>query len=940
MQSSDVRKSFLDFFAEKQHTIVPSSSLLPDSPNLLFTNAGMNQFVPIFLSQAPCPYRPPRAADTQKCIRAGGKHNDLDDVGHDTYHHTFFEMLGNWSFGDYFKQEAITWAWELLVDRWNFPPHRLFATVYRPAQTEPASFDEEAYAIWQDVFRSAGLDPQVHILFGSKKDNFWMMGDTGPCGPCSEIHVNLLPDREYRPDTGRSLVNSGSPQCIEIWNLVFIQFNATADGSFVPLPSRHVDTGMGFERVCSIIQGTKGFTQFDNLHISNYATDVFREILLAIAERAISSHSQNQSVLQSIASTECILDFERILPQPLTVAFRVIADHLRTLAFAIADGIWPSNEGRGYVLRRILRRAVKFGRVELGIQGPFLFEIVPALVKKFAPTFPELADQESTIVSVIKAEEESFGKTVERGLSLFREERQRLQSAQIQQLSGEFIFRLYDTYGFPYDLTELLAREAHLTMDREGFDRAMEEQRQRSLAAHKRVVIEVNQDGDSAIVTRFIGYEAGEGKGTVLEVNPQPPFVILSETPCYAEMGGQVGDQGTLYFETETYSILDTQKGKGGAVIHLLDRAFTGPKGAEVFVRIDLKRRHRIAAHHTATHLLHWALRMVLGNRVAQRGSYVGPDRLRFDFSHGKGMTPEELSAVERLVTEKIAADDPVQTRIQSYREVKMDPTIMQFFGEKYGDIVRVVDIGGYSKELCGGTHLASTGEAGFFKIVSESAIAAGIRRIEAVCGAGVTDYAAEEWERLREELSVLARKYQVPLPIDWPEKPGEGSDPSEAWERLEKARGCLLTFREKGRELVRRESKALEEALRKEAVEIYADYHQRARVLPSGVPVVVANLSGSQHASPGLLQAVADAFKQRGWKGILVLGYRDTQKASILVSVSKDYTGQYSAGTIVQKLVPLIGGRGGGRSDLAQGGGGRVEGLEDALSCVWEFLK
>ncbi len=939
MHSQAIRKSFLDFFAEKEHTIVPSSSLLPDSPNLLFTNAGMNQFVPIFLGQAPCPYQPARAADTQKCIRAGGKHNDLDDVGLDTYHHTFFEMLGNWSFGDYFKQEAIQWAWELLVERWKFPAHRLFATVYKPEENDPATFDEEAHQIWESIFKSAGLDPQIHIVHGNKKDNFWMMGETGPCGPCSEIHINLQPDKDYVPSKGRLLVNAGSALCIEIWNLVFIQFNATPDGSFIPLPARHVDTGMGFERVCSIIQGTQGFTHFENLKISNYATDIFEEILEALAHQVQQDPSSHLPILDTLLQSKRILDFESALTKPQTIAFRVIADHLRTLSFAIADGIMPSNEGRGYVLRRILRRAVKFGRVELGIQRPFLSALVPALVRKFSSQFPELAEQEATIISVIRAEEDSFGRTVERGLALFHEEETRLKQNGSTHIAGDFIFKLYDTYGFPFDLTELLAREAGLTLDRQGFDRAMEEQRQRSQAAQKRTVIEVNQHHTQSFSTQFIGYDHWQGEGKVLDISIQPPYIVLSETPCYAEMGGQLGDQGTLYFEEETYRILDTQKTKEGIVIHLLDRPFQAPIGTLVCLQIDRARRHRIASHHTATHLLHWALRRVLGTRVAQRGSYVGPDRLRFDFSHGMAMTSEEIYEVERLVRDKIAANDAIHTQNRLYHEVKNDSTILQFFGEKYGNEVRVVDIGGYSKELCGGTHLSTTSEVGFFKILSESAIAAGVRRIEAACGQAIIDYVQSEWPRFTSEIQAIAQKYQITHPEPLPTRPESGSAPDKAWEQFEKIRSQLDWMKEKGRERSKEEAKAREAILQKQASEIYINLSANPQKLSDGTLVIVADLSHVDHPTATLLPLVADHFKQKNWEGIIILGISETQKASLLVSVSKNLTSRFAAGKIIQQIAPIIGGKGGGRADLAQGGGPRAEALKEALSQAFKLL-
>ncbi|HEV3410399.1 MAG TPA: alanine--tRNA ligase, partial [Chthoniobacterales bacterium] len=468
MTSAEIRQSFLDFFREKEHTIVPSSSLLPDSPNLLFTNAGMNQFVPIFLGQEKAPWQPPRTADTQKCIRAGGKHNDLDDVGLDTYHHTFFEMLGNWSFGDYFKREAIEWAWELVIERWKFPANRLYATVYKPGPNEPAEFDQEAHDHWARLFEKAGLDPAVHVVNGDKKDNFWVMGDTGPCGPCSELHVDLTP----AGDTKGSLVNAGDPRCMEIWNLVFIQFNADPGGTFTPLPAKHVDTGMGFERVTGIIQGTKNLTDFTGT-ISNYETDVFRPIFDEIEKLSSKRYASTLPKSGSAGETE---------QEKIDVAFRVIADHIRTLSFAIADGIQPSNEGRGYVLRRILRRAVRYGR-SLAFHQPFFFKLVDVLVRTMGDVFPEVREKQQLVRETIRREEESFNKTLDRGIELFERE-----VASRRSISGEFAFRLYDEQGFPLDLTELMARERGLTVDVAAFEKLMDEQRERARKAQKKQV--------------------------------------------------------------------------------------------------------------------------------------------------------------------------------------------------------------------------------------------------------------------------------------------------------------------------------------------------------------------------------------------------------------------------------------------------------------------
>src|SRR3989440_246628 len=723
MTSAQIRQSFLDFFGEKKHTIVPSSSLLPDAPNLLFTNAGMNQFVPIFLGQQRPPWNPPRVADTQKCIRAGGKHNDLEDVGLDTYHHTFFEMLGNWSFGDYFKREAIQWAWELIVGRWKFPPQRLYATVYKPGPGEPSQFDQEAYDHWARLFCNADLDPAIHIVNGNKKDNFWMMGDTGPCGPCSELHIDLTPDG----DTRGALVNKDDPRCIEIWNLVFIQFNANADGNFGPLPQRHVDTGLGLERTTAIIQGTKNFTEFSGT-VSNYETDIFRPIF---DELETLSDKEYQSTLPK-HGTAGESDQEKI-----DIAFRVIADHIRTLSFAVADGIIPSNEGRGYVLRRVLRRAVRYGRT-LGFHEPFFFKLVDVVAKTMGDVFPEVRAKQKTIKETICREEESFNKTLDKGIELFESETGR----GVSNISGAFAFRLYDEQGFPLDLTELMARERGLTVDVAGFEKLMDQQRERARKAQKKETIAV--EGElAATPTRFLGYDFLETESVVEAVLPGNKAdeinVVLDQTPCYAEMGGQVGDRGLLHVpghdrsEVGQLRVLDTQK-RGETYIHrtqLVEGRAPEP-GEAVRISVNVDRRKLIQGHHTVTHLLHWALHEIVSKDAAQKGSYVGPDKLTFDFSSA-ALTPQQKRDVEKLVNEKIAESAPVSWIEIPYEEAKKRKEVQQFFSEKYGDKVRVVQVGGepkklngYSMELCGGTHVKSTSEIGAFRIVKEEAIAAG----------------------------------------------------------------------------------------------------------------------------------------------------------------------------------------------------------------------
>ncbi len=659
MTSASIRQSFLDFFREKQHTIVPSSSLMPDSPNLLFTNAGMNQFVPFFLGQkspdvskwaGALPSSDQRAADTQKCIRAGGKHNDLDDVGLDTYHHTFFEMLGNWSFGDYFKKEAIDWGWELIVDRWKFPAARLYATIYNPEPGDPASRDEEAWTLWAEKFGAAGLDPAVHIVNGNKKDNFWMMGETGPCGPCSEIHIDLTP----AGDTRGALVNKGTAECIEIWNLVFIQFNANPDGTFTPLPARHVDTGMGFERVASIIQGTKNLTDFANARISNYETDIFRPIFDELEKLSGKSYSSTLPVSGSTGDTE---------QEKNDVAFRVIADHIRTLSFAIADGIQPGNTDRNYVLRRILRRAVRYGR-SLGLHDPFFHKLVDVLARTMGEVFPELRAKQKHIEQVLKLEEETFNRTLDKGIALFNEE------AAKGNISAAFAFKLYDEQGFPLDLTELMARERGITVDTEGFEKLMEAQRARARAAQKKEVITLSEI-ETTTPTRFTGFDSLTEMARVLEVVSikDKTAVIVDTTPCYAEMGGQLGDTAEITGSGQLWHVTNTRK-TGDTFLHLLDSSDAPAVGDEIEISVTGPRRAAIQRHHTVTHLLHWALHEVVSKEATQKGSSVAPDKLTFDFNSAP-LTPQQVRDIETLVNERILANAPVTWTEVPYAEVR-----------------------------------------------------------------------------------------------------------------------------------------------------------------------------------------------------------------------------------------------------------------------------
>jgi len=974
MTGAEIRQSFLDFFREKQHAIVPSSSLMPDAPNLLFTNAGMNQFVPIFLGQQKPPWRPPRVVDTQKCIRAGGKHNDLEDVGLDTYHHTFFEMLGNWSFGDYFKKEAIEWAWELVVERWNLPPQRLYATVYKPGPGEPSDFDQEAYDHWERLFREADLDPAIHIVNGNKKDNFWMMGDTGPCGPCSELHVDLTPDG----DTRGTLVNKDDPRCIEIWNLVFIQFNANADGSFGPLPQRHVDTGLGLERTTAIIQGTKNFTEFSGT-VSNYETDIFRPIFDELEE--LSGKTYKSTLPKHGTAGES--DQEKI-----DIAFRVIADHIRALSFAIADGIVPSNEGRGYVLRRILRRAVRYGRA-LGFHEPFFFKLVDVVAKTMGDVFPEVRSKQTTIKEAIRREEESFNKTLDRGLELldkatvdavfkqatatpsisaadvrtrdgrehkFFSGRPGTEAVEIvveenngelfdsifktrPAISGEDAFELYDTYGFPLDLTELIARERGLGVDTNGFNFLMKQQRERGRKAQKKEEISVEEGKLEVESTKFLGYDFLETESVVETVLPgkksEEVNIVLDRTPFYAEMGGQVGDRGLLHVpghdrtEVGQLRVIDTQK-RGDVFVHraaLLEGRAPEP-GEAVRVSVDTDRRHAIQGHHTVTHLLHWALHEVVSRDTSQKGSYVGPDKLTFDFSSAP-LTKQQVHEVEKLVNRKIKENAPVSWTEIPYAEARKRSDIQQFFGDKYGDVVRVVQIGGdakalngYSMELCGGTHVRATGEIESFRIVREEAIAAGIRRIEAVSGDAARQWAKEEAERQQKKFEMFARKKSdiAALPVF-----EEGAEARAMLDEIDMRAAHLEKLEADVREWEKKGVKASEAQLKSRAAEIANEL----AATHAAKGHVVAEV---KDADAKLLQAVGDALKSK-IKGPIFLAGAANGRVALLAVVPKELSSKLQANKLIQEIAPIVGGKGGGRPENAQGSGTDIGKIDTTLA-------
>jgi len=1077
---------------------------MPDSPNLLFTNAGMNQFVPIFLGQTKCPYTPGRAADTQKCIRAGGKHNDLDDVGLDTYHHTFFEMLGNWSFGDYFKKEAIEWAWELVVVKWKFPPSRLYATVYSPdkSKNDPSEFDQEAWDHWAEKFRSVGLDPQIHIVNGNKKDNFWMMGETGPCGPCSELHVDLTADG----NTKGSLVNKGDARCIEIWNLVFIQFNANPDGTFSPLPAKHVDTGMGFERVTSIIQGTKNLTNFADAKISNYETDIFRPIFDVLEQLSGKKYTSTLPTDKSANAEQIAID----------VAFRVIADHIRTLSFAIADGIQPGNTDRNYVLRRILRRAVRYGRT-LGFKEPFFYKLVDVLAETMGDVFPEIRARKKQVQDVTRTEEEAFNKTLDRGIELFNEEvgrihpggmgyqpvvagnlpatsgatyskrnlphfekpwaiyvvnfqsynsrklspaardiifdcilhwreiRYRLVAACVMpdhvhvilqpgiketdkdggpvfwplseilhsiksfsaneinklgktsgplwqdekydryirshtdleekfryvcgnpwaagivnnqtpyrwlwtqdveaaspyvppatlpyassvgqvaqqnglvarspqtgaEISGVFAFKLYDEQGFPLDLTELMARERGLTVDKEGFEKLMEEQRARARAAQKKEVISLSQI-ETTTPTKFVGYDNLAVEAKVLEVVSlkDKTAVILNSSPCYAEMGGQVGDTGEMTGGGHLWRVSNTQK-SGNTWLHFVESEDAPAAGSSISLAVEKPRRDAIQRHHTVTHLLHWALHEVVSREASQKGSFVGPDKLTFDFNSAP-LTPAQVADIERLVNERIVENTGVSWTEVPYSDVKSRKDVMQFFGDKYGDLVRVVQIGGqaakldgYSMELCGGTHTRATGEIGLFRITGENAIAAGVRRIEAVAGLEAYRKATDDVALIK----TLAGKVNSPV------------------HELEKKIESMLEHQ-------KTLEKQVKSAQQREASNAASELLERVHTV-NGIPSIIHNVGG---VDGDFLQAVADSLKGR-FQGVIVLGGSAAGSVSLVAAVSPEFTKQIQAGKIVQQIAPIIGGKGGGKPDNARGGGKDAGKLDEALAKAKNLL-
>lgn len=867
--SAQIRSEFLAFFQEKEHCIVSSVPVVPhDDPTLLFTNAGMNPFKPIFLGKEPGFVTQgkqwQRTANTQRCIRVSGKHNDLEEVGHDTYHHTLFEMLGNWSFGDYFKEEAIEWAWELLVDRWKLDPDRLYVTVFGGDAKDGLDADEEAAALWT---KKTPIHPS-HVLRFGKKDNFWEMGESGPCGPCSEIHVDLRTDAERAAVDGGTLVNTSDPRVMEIWNLVFIQFNRQPSGELVPLPAKHVDTGMGFERICAVIQGKS----------SNYDTDVFTPVIEAVSGLAGIPYGKADES---------------------DIAMRVIADHIRAVSFAIADGAAPSNDGRGYVVRRILRRAIRYGWDKLGLKEPFMHKLVATLASTMGDVFPVLREQQSYVTNVIQAEENSFLKTLGQGIQLFNS-----MSEGKSVISGEDAFKLHDTYGFPIDLTALMARERGLDVDQDGFERLMADQKSRARAAGKFVAVDetfklsVNRAGT------FVGYDSLVCETPISVVRDfDKPAVVLSKSPFYAESGGQVADTGLLKAGNEIFRVLDV-KNINGSRIHFLDR-FPEDESVSYEAIVDRERRLEIRKHHSATHLVHASLRRHLGTHVAQKGSLVDDQRLRFDFSHFEGLPPAVLASIEDEVNAKIqenvAVDIAVDVPIEEARKLGA----MMLFGEKYGDLVRVVTMDpAYSIELCGGTHVASTGEIGFFRFLGESSAAAGVRRIEAVTGRSALSHVRAEAARLGALTQLI----------------GPANDPHAALESILSEKKSL----EKELETLRYSAQVavLEEAL------------SQPHTLENGITLIrkiVPNASAD-----ALKQLGYESLKRRPQGTVTVLGSADLAagKVVLMASVTDDLIRDkgLKAGALVGLLAKTVGGGGGGQPNLATAGGRFPDKLSEAL--------
>lgn len=869
MTSKEIRQSYKDFFQSKEHRIVPSAPMvIKDDPTLMFTNAGMNQFKDVILGNAPIKY--PRVADSQKCLRVSGKHNDLEEVGHDTYHHTMFEMLGNWSFGDYFKKEAIEWAWEYLTEVLKLDKDRLYATVFEGAPEENLERDDEAASYWEKYL------PKERIINGNKKDNFWEMGDTGPCGPCSEIHIDIRPESERAKVDGLTLVNNDHPQVVEIWNLVFMQYNRKADGSLEQLPAKVIDTGMGFERLCMAVQGT----------LSNYDTDLFQPIIGKIGEISDKKYGEDEKV---------------------DIAMRVIADHVRTIAFSITDGQLPSNAKAGYVIRRILRRAVRYGYTFLNMHESFMYRLIPTLIEVMGDAYPELEAQQGLIEKVMKEEEESFLRTLETGIKLLE---RNLPEKEGGVLSGEVAFKLYDTFGFPLDLTELILREHGMSADVAGFNAEMQKQKDR---ARNAAAVETGDwtkvhDGEP----EFVGYDEIESTAHILRYRAvkqkKSEFyqIVLSRSPFYAEMGGQVGDSGWLISETgEKIEVFDTKR-ENNLAVHLTKKLPQNLEG--VFTaKIDTDKRTATECNHSATHLMHEALREVLGNHVEQKGSYVSPEVLRFDFSHFQKMTPEEIRAVEVKVTEKIRSNFPIEEHRHVPIEEAKAQGAMALFGEKYGDDVRTVRFG-TSIELCGGTHISSTGRIGTFRIVSEGAISAGVRRIEAV-----TAKVCEEYLYAKEDILTSIKNLLNNVP-----------DVMQGINRL-------IADNEEMK-------KELQEFIKEKTEQVKLKVIEHKTVI-NGVDVFKAILPVG---SPDVIKDIAFQIKGQFPENMMFVGATAANgKPNLTVMLTDDLVAKgMHAGNIVREAAKLIQGGGGGQPHFATAGGKNAERLNEAIESIIKLLK
>ncbi len=865
MESSKIRQEFLEFFRSKEHAIVPSAPMVvKGDPTLMFTNAGMNQFKEIFLGNAEQKFN--RAADTQKCLRVSGKHNDLEEVGHDTYHHTMFEMLGNWSFGDYFKREAIDWAWELLVGRYGMDKSRMYATVFEGNEADGVPFDQEAYDMWREYL------PADHIIRGNKKDNFWEMGESGPCGPCSEIHYDLRDEADIAAVPGRELVNADNPLVIEIWNLVFMQFNRKANGSLESLPAKHVDTGMGFERLCMILQGKK----------SNYDTDVFQPSIMKLAEMSGKKYGEELKA---------------------DIAMRVVADHLRAIAFSIADGQLPSNVKAGYVIRRILRRAVRYGYTYLGFNEPFICRLVDGLVAQMGGQFPELVSQKVLIEKVIEEEENSFLKTLATGINLLDNVIKGCKGT----ISGKDAFVLYDTYGFPIDLTELIAKEQGVSVDLTAFEAELQIQKERSRSA---AAVETDdwQELIALKQSEFIGYDTLRAEVRVARYrkvttkNNTSYQLVFDQTPFYGNSGGQIGDTGVITSEDgERIEVVATEK-ENGLIIQIVKKLPSKIDGV-FLAEVDAAKRQSSSNNHTATHLLHAALRSILGTHVEQKGSLVTPDHLRFDFSHFSKLTPEELRAVEVAVNAAIRSNDSLcEWRNATMAEAESAGAMM-LFGEKYGDTVRVIRFG-ESVELCGGCHTSATGNIGYFKIISEGAISAGVRRIEATTGANAEKiiYAGEE---LVNDIAKYVNNPQI----------------LQAIKKMVESNDAL--------------SKEVE-AMRKEQVEEWSEKLIAMAVEVDGIRLI----KGVADRQPEFQRDMAHTLRSKGKDIVYVAGSAAGGKPTLTIMLGDDVVAKgLNAGKIIRDAAKLIQGGGGGQPFFASAGGKNVEGLGAAVDKAVEMI-